>query len=160
MASKKTAGILLYRIRQAELEVLLGHPGGPFWTKKDDAAWSIPKGELEENEDPLQAAKREFHEETGVAVEGNFIALTPLKQRGGKVVLAWAVEGDCDADNIKSNMFSIEWPPRSGKREEFPEMDRASWFTMAAAKRKILPGQLGFLDELEQIVGVKVSGER
>jgi len=159
MASKKTAGILLYRIRETELEVLLGHPGGPFWTKKDDAAWSIPKGELEENEDPLQAAKREFHEETGVAVAGNFIPLTPLKQRSGKVVLAWAVEGDCDADNIKSNMFSIEWPPRSGKREEFPEMDRASWFTMAAAKRKILPGQLGFLDELEQIVAVKASGD-
>ena len=151
MASKKTAGILLYRLRESELEVLLGHPGGPFWAKKDDAAWSIPKGELEEDEDPLKAAKREFEEETGVAVEGNFIPLTPLKQRGGKVVLAWAVKGDCDADNIKSNMFSLEWPPRSGKRQEFPEMDRASWFTMAAAKKKILPGQLGLLEELEQI---------
>ena len=152
MAKKKTAGILLYRMRDAGLEVFLVHPGGPFWMKKDDGAWSIPKGEMEEGEDPLNAAKREFHEETGCSVEGNFIPLTSLKQRGGKLVYAWAVEGDCDADSIKSNLFSMEWPPRSGKRAEFPEVDRAAWFALELAKEKILKSQVGFLEELRRLV--------
>ena len=150
MAKKEAAGILLYRLRDSGLEVFLVHPGGPFWTKKDAGAWSIPKGELEEGEDPLNAAKREFREETGFSVEGNFIPVTPLKQPGGKLVYAWAVERDCDAEAIKSNMFSMEWPPRSGKRAEFPEVDRAGWFTLEVAKEKILPGQVGFLDELRR----------
>jgi predicted NUDIX family NTP pyrophosphohydrolase len=124
------------------------HPGGPFWTKKDNGAWSIPKGEFEEGEEPLNAAKREFHEETGFLLDGNFIALTPLRQPGGKLVYAWAVKGDCDPQSIKSNTFSMEWPPRSGKRQEFPEVDRAGWFTLEVAREKILKGQLGFLEEL------------
>ena len=152
MATKETAGILLYRVRQGAFEVFLVHPGGPFWIKKDDGAWSIPKGEIEEGEDHLHAAKREFREETGFSLDGNFIALTPLKQRGGKTVHAWAVEGDVDAQSIKSNLFSMEWPPRSGKHAEFPEVDRAGWFTLEAAKEKILPGQAGFLEELRRLV--------
>jgi predicted NUDIX family NTP pyrophosphohydrolase len=160
MAKKKTAGLLLYRARDPGLEVFLVHPGGPFWAKKDHGAWSIPKGELQEGEDPLNAAKREFQEETGFSVEGNFVPLTPLKQRGGKVVYAWAVEADCDPDAIKSNMFSMEWPPRSGKRQEFPEVDRAGWFTLEVAKQKILPGQVGFLEELERTVTKNLTGKR
>ena len=151
MAKKKTAGVLLYRIRDAGLEVFLVHPGGPFWQKKDDGAWSIPKGEAEESEDLLATAKREFHEETGFSVEGNFAALIPLKQRGGKLVYAWAVEGDVDAESIKSNRFSMEWPPRSGKRAEFPEVDRGGWFALALAKDKILQGQVEFLEELRRM---------
>ena len=152
MAKKQTAGILLYRIRDRGLEVFLVHPGGPFWAKKDAGAWSIPKGEAEESENLLNAAKREFHEETGFSLDGNFIALTPLKQRGGKTVHAWAMEGDVDAQSIKSNLFSMEWPPRSGKHAEFPEVDRAGWFTLEAAKEKILPGQAQFLEELRRLV--------
>jgi predicted NUDIX family NTP pyrophosphohydrolase len=152
MAKKETAGILLYRVRQGAFEVFLVHPGGPFWMKKDDGAWSIPKGEIEEGEDHLHAAKREFHEETGFSLDGNFIALAPLKQRGGKTVHAWAVEGDVDAQSIKSNLFTMEWPPRSGKHAEFPEVDRAGWFTLEAAKEKILPGQAEFLEELRRLV--------
>ncbi len=148
MARKKSAGILLYRLRESGLEVFLVHPGGPFWTKKDDGAWSIPKGEFEEGEDPLNAAKREFQEETGFLVDGNFIALNPLKQPGGKLIYAWGVKGDCAAESIKSNLFSMEWPPHSGKREEFPEVDRAGWFTLEVAKKKILKGQVGLLEEL------------
>ncbi|HWX75997.1 MAG TPA: NUDIX domain-containing protein [Candidatus Acidoferrales bacterium] len=152
MATKETAGILLYRVRQGAFEVFLVHPGGPFWIKKDDGAWSIPKGEIEEGEDHLHAAKREFREETGFSLDGNFIALAPLKQRGGKIVHAWAVEGDVDAQSIKSNLFTMEWPPRSGKHAEFPEVDRAGWFTLEAAKEKILPGQAEFLEELRRLV--------
>jgi predicted NUDIX family NTP pyrophosphohydrolase len=152
MAKKETAGILLYRVGQGAFEVFLVHPGGPFWMKKDDGAWSIPKGEIEEGEDHLHAAKREFREETGFSLDGNFIAFTPLKQRGGKTVHAWAVEGDVDAQSIKSNLFSMEWPPRSGKHAEFPEVDRAGWFTLEAAKEKILPGQAEFLEELRRLV--------
>jgi predicted NUDIX family NTP pyrophosphohydrolase len=152
MAHKKTAGLLLYRIRDAAVEVFLVHPGGPFWAKKDEGAWSIPKGEFADDEQPLSAAKREFQEETGFSMEGNFMALAPLKQRSGKLVYAWALEGDCDAGAIKSNLFSMEWPPRSGKRQEYPEVDRASWFTMESAKRKIVPGQIAFLEELQQML--------
>ena len=150
MASKKSAGVLVYRVRNGDLEIFLVHPGGPFWAKKDDGAWSIPKGEIAEDEDPLKAAKREFFEETGFQIDGSFIALTPVKQAGGKWVYAWAVEGDCDAESIKSNTFSMEWPPRSGKRKEFPEVDRAAWFTIEQAKQKILKGQLSLLEELRR----------
>ena len=148
MPSKKSAGLLVYRVRNGDLEVFLVHPGGPFWAKKDEGAWSIPKGEIAEDEDPLKAAKRELLEETGFQIDGNFIALSPVKQAGGKWVYAWAVEGNCDAESIHSNTFSIEWPPRSGKRKEFPEVDRAAWFTIDQAKQKILKGQLSLLEEL------------
>ena len=150
MAKKNSAGILLYRLRGSGIEVFLVHPGGPFWATKDAGAWSIPKGEFEAGEDPLEAAKREFKEETGFAVAGNFIELTPVKQPGGKVVYAWAVMGDCEAESIKSNTFSLEWPPRSGKRKEFPEVDRAGWFTPEVAREKILKGQLVLLEELKR----------
>lgn len=150
MAKKNSAGILLHRLRGSGIEVFLVHPGGPFWATKDAGAWSIPKGEFEAGEDPLEAAKREFKEETGFAVEGNFIELTPVKQPGGKVVYAWAVMGDCEAESIKSNTFSLEWPPRSGKRKEFPEVDRAGWFTPEVAREKILKGQLVLLEELKR----------
>ena len=126
------------------------HPGGPFWKNKDFEAWSIPKGEFAQGEDPLEAAKREFHEETGVPIHGIFIALNPVRQPGGKLVYAWAVEGDCRAESIKSNLFTMEWPPRSGKRQEFPEVDRAAWFSIKQARDKILKGQLMLLDELER----------
>src|SRR5204862_1353118 len=122
---KISAGLLLYRVHQRATEAFLGHPGGPFWAKKDAGAWSIPKGEIDEGEDPLAAAKREFAEETGLRPDGELIALAPIRQKGGKVVLAWAIEGDCDARTIQSNAFSMEWPPKSGKMAEFPEIDRA-----------------------------------
>jgi predicted NUDIX family NTP pyrophosphohydrolase len=153
MAKKESAGLLMYRLRDSTLEVFLVHPGGPYWAKKDLGAWSIPKGEAAEGEDRrLEAAKREFQEETGFLAPGNLIALTPIKQPGGKLVHAWAVKGDCDAKAIMSNTFSIEWPPRSGKHQEFPEVDRAGWFTLEAAKEKILKGQVGFLEELERML--------
>lgn len=147
---KTSAGILLYRLSDDGLEVFLVHPGGPFWAKKDDGAWSVPKGLFEDNENPLEAAKREFREETGFDISGDFMALTPLKQPSGKVVHAWTVEGNIDAASIKSNMFSMEWPPRSGNQQEFPEVDRGGWFTIAQAQEKLLPGQRGFLDELQR----------
>ena len=159
MAKKQSAGILMYRLRGATLEVFLVHPGGPFWAKKDVGAWSIPKGELGEAEDRLQAAKREFQEETGFCAEGDFMELTPLKQPGGKIVHGWAVKGDCDAESIKSNTFWLEWPPRSGKRREFPEADRAQWFPMERAKEKILKGQVGLLEELRQRIETESAGK-
>jgi predicted NUDIX family NTP pyrophosphohydrolase len=152
MAKKESAGLLMYRLRDSTLEVFLVHPGGPYWAKKDLGSWSIPKGEFEEGEDRLNAAKREFREETGFVPEGSFAALTAVKQPGGKTVHAWAIRGDCDAKTIVSNRFSIEWPPRSGKRQEFPEVDRAGWFTMDVAKEKILKGQVSLLEELSQII--------
>jgi len=135
--------LLLYRQR-AELEVFLVHPGGPFWARKDEGAWSIPKGEFEPPEDPLTAARREFTEETGFPIEGDFLPLTPLKQKSGKTVYAWAVRGDCDPARIKSNTFTFQG-------REFPEIDRAGWFGLEEAKRKILPGQAGFLEELRSL---------
>src|ERR1700749_376723 len=127
---KRSAGLLMYRRRDDHVEVLLAHPGGPFWAKKDLGAWSIPKGELDSDEDLLLAAKREFEEETGLVPEGTFIALDERKQPGGKIVTAWAFEGYCDASQLKSNTFSMEWPPRSGRMAEFSEVDRWEWFSL------------------------------
>jgi len=149
---KVSAGLLLYRIRDGALEFLLVHPGGPFWKNKDDGAWTIPKGEIADNEEPLAAAIREFEEELGFKPSGQFIELTPIKQKAGKLVHAWAVEGDCDPSQIKSNTFSMEWPPRSGKQEEFPEVDRAEFFKLEAAKTKINPGQIPLLEELQRLL--------
>jgi predicted NUDIX family NTP pyrophosphohydrolase len=150
--AKTSAGLLMYRFRHGSLEIFLVHPGGPFWAKKDLGVWSIPKGEFGPGEDPLEAAQREFHEETGYDPEGPFRPLTPVKQGSGKIVHAWAFEGDCDAAHIKSNTFSIEWPPRSGKQQEFPEIDRAGWFSVEAAKERILKGQCSLIDELQRII--------
>jgi len=144
----RSAGLLMYRRSGGHLEVLLVHPGGPFWVKKDLGAWTIPKGEYEVGEEPLAAAVREFQEETGLVASGPFRPLTPIRQRGGKIVDAWAFEGDGDAAALTSNRFSLEWPRGSGRMQEFPEVDRAGWFRLDEAKRKILPGQAGLLDEL------------
>ncbi|MGN6439254.1 MAG: NUDIX domain-containing protein [Agriterribacter sp.] len=143
-----SAGIVLYRIRKKMLEVLLVHPGGPFWAKKDNHAWSIPKGEYTEDEDPLEAAKRELAEETGIKATGNFTPLTPVKQKGGKIVMAWALEKDIDPSIIKSNSFSMEWPPRSGIQKTFPEIDKAAWFTVEEAKNKMIEAQFALVEEL------------
>ena len=148
--AKLSAGILLYRMSKSGPEVFLIHPGGPFWAKRDLGSWSVPKGEVDGDEDLLAAAKREFHEETGTQIEGEFIELAPLRQPSGKVVRVWAVEGEIDASAITSNTFSMEWPPRSGASREFPEVDRAGWFTLAEAREKLLPGQRPFIDQLEQ----------
>jgi predicted NUDIX family NTP pyrophosphohydrolase len=150
--AKSSAGLLMYRRRHGVIEVLLVHPGGPFWAKKDLGSWSIPKGLFEQDEDPLEAAKREFKEETGYQATGKFIPLTSLKQAGGKIIHAWAVEGNLDTSSIKSNTFPMEWPPRSGKWKNFPEVDRAEWLTIDVAKEKILKGQIGFIEELQKIL--------
>jgi predicted NUDIX family NTP pyrophosphohydrolase len=144
---KQSAGLLLFR-RRGDLEVLLVHPGGPLWAKKDEGAWSIPKGELTDGEDPLSAACRECQEETGATPSGEFIALDPVRQPGGKVVHAWAVESQFDPATLRSGTFQMEWPPRSGRRQDFPEVDRAEWFTIEAARRKMLKGQTPLLDQL------------
>jgi predicted NUDIX family NTP pyrophosphohydrolase len=145
-AHRTSAGLLLYRRRDAQIEVLLVHPGGPFWKKKNDGAWSISKGEPNEGEELLATALREVEEEIGVRPVGPFIELTPIKQKSGKTVHAWLCEGDCDVSKIKSNSFSMEWPPRSGKFQEFPEIDGAEWFSLEQARRKINPAQAAFLD--------------
>jgi predicted NUDIX family NTP pyrophosphohydrolase len=150
---KTSAGLLMYRSREGVLEVFLVHPSGLFWAKKDLGSWSIPKGEFDPGDDPLASARREFEEETGFAAVGEFKPLAPLKQPGGKIVHAWTFEGHCDPKAIGSNTFSIEWPPRSGKMQTFPEVDRAEWLTIDTAKKKILKGQVGFLEELRQILG-------
>lgn len=151
--ARKTAGILLYRFREGRLEVFLVHPGGPFWAKKEQAAWSIPKGEFGDPEDPIEAARREFREETGFSVNGDFIALGAIKQPGGKVMYAWALAGDCDAGAIQSNSFQMRWPPKSGTYQCFPEVDRASWFDLQTARGKIHKGQVSFLDRLAKRLG-------
>ena len=139
----------MYRKRSASVEVLLVHPGGPFWATKDDGAWSIPKGEYTEGEDPLAAARREFTEETGVVIPaGHLIPLSPVRQPGGKIIRAWAFEGDCDSSRCHSNLFSMEWPPKSSTMKDFPEVDRAEWFSLNVAKTKLTKGQVGLLDEL------------
>jgi predicted NUDIX family NTP pyrophosphohydrolase len=144
---KTSAGILMYRKRNDAFEVFLIHPGGPFFRNKDRGAWSLPKGEIDEDEDPLSAAKREFEEETGCRPEGTFRPLPPMKQKSGKTVLSWAVEGDCDAESITSNTFSLEWPPKSGRIQVFPEADRAAWFTIPEARQRIIAAQAPLLDE-------------
>jgi len=150
--TKQSAGILLFRFNKNTLQVFLGHPGGPYWRNKDVGAWSIPKGEFEENEDPLEAAKREFKEETGHEVKGNFIPLKPLKQKSGKIIYAWALEGEMEINKVKSNNFEMEWPPKSGKMMQFPEIDKAGWFDVSQAKEKIIAGQIAFISEFEEIV--------
>ena len=150
--AKTSAGLLVFRIKQKRLEVFLVHPGGPFWKKKDTGAWSIPKGEFEAPEQPLDAAIREFEEETGFSVKGEFIPLTPVKQPGGKIVYAWAIEGDFDAAKVNSNTFTITWPPGSGKKQQFPEIDRADWFDIPDAIEKILKGQIPLLEELRKLM--------
>jgi predicted NUDIX family NTP pyrophosphohydrolase len=150
--AKQSAGLLVYRKRDDKIEVLLVHPGGPFWKNKDSGAWSIPKGEFATGEDPLDVAKREFQEETGQSIDGSFQPLAPIKQRGGKTVYAWAVEADLDVTHVKSNTFTIEWPPRSGKQQEFPEVDRAEWFSLDAAAEKINDGQRELLHQLQLLL--------
>ncbi len=154
MATKKiSAGILLYRFVSGRLEIFLVHPGGPFWAKRDKGSWSIPKGELSEGTEPLETAKREFLEETGAPIDGDFIELTPVRQGGGKLVFAWAVRGDIDASSVRSNTFSMEWPPRSGKQQLFPEVDRGEWFSVSDALERILDGQAGLIGELRRKLG-------
>ena len=145
---KQAAGLLLYRVRDSQLEVFLVHPGGPFWAKKDAAAWSIPKGEFDESEEPLGAAQREFTEETGQAVSGPFASLGTLRTSGGKTIHAFAAEADLDPARIVSNTFKMEWPPRSGRWAEFPEVDRAGWFPLDVAAEKIHRGQAELLTRL------------
>jgi predicted NUDIX family NTP pyrophosphohydrolase len=145
---KTSAGLLIYRRRGPATEVLLVHPGGPLWQAKDRGAWSIPKGEVGPDEEPLETARREVAEETGLAIAGECRPLTPIKQAGGKTVLAWAVEGDCDPALVRSNTFELEWPPHSGRVREFPEIDRAAWFGLDEARQRINPAQRGLLDQL------------
>jgi predicted NUDIX family NTP pyrophosphohydrolase len=151
-SGKRSAGLLLYRKRDGALEVFLVHPGGPFWAKKDAGAWTIPKGEIGENEGALAAARREMAEETGFSPEGRFIELPHIRQKAGKLVIAWAVEGDCDPAQLRSNLFPMEWPPRSGQTADFPEVDRGEWFSLGKAREKILEAQQPLLDALEGLV--------
>ena len=143
--------MLVYRMRDEDVDVFLVHPGGPFWAKKDAGAWSIPKGEFE-TEQPLVAAMREFEEETGLKISGDFIELKPVKQKGGKIVYAWAVEADFDASDIQSNMFKLEWPPKSGVMRDYPEVDRAGWFDLETAKLKMLASQAGLIEQLQEFL--------
>ncbi len=149
--AKQSAGLILYRVKQKKLQVLLVHPGGPFWNRKDEGAWSIPKGETETGEELLDTAKREVREETGWNIHGNFIALDAVRQKSGKVVYGWAVNSDMDESTFKSNLFEIEWPPHSGKMKSFPEVDKAGWFFIEEAYKKIHSYQTGLLDQLIQL---------
>jgi predicted NUDIX family NTP pyrophosphohydrolase len=150
---KRSAGLLMYRGSGPDVAVLLVHPGGPFWARKDLGAWSIPKGEYAADEDPLAVAQREFEEETGARPRGEFQPLGDVVQAGGKRVSAWAVEGDFDPAALVSNSFELEWPPRSGRKQSFPEVDRAEWFSREQAREKILPGQRAFIDRLVELIG-------
>ena len=147
--SKRSAGLLMYREGRDGIEVFLVHPGGPFWAKKDHGVWTLPKGEYDEDEESLAAAKREFQEETGFVPNGTFVELGSIRQKSGKIVIAWAVEGDCDPAQLTSNTCEIEWPPRSGKRLEIPEIDRGSWFSAQTARIYIRPEQIPLLEALE-----------
>ena len=150
--SKRSAGILLFRRRDTAFEVLLAHPGGPFWRARDEGVWTVPKGGIDPGEEPLDAALREFNEETGFHAPPPYLPLTPCRQRSGKIVHAWACEGDADPRALASLHFAMEWPPRSGRMQSFPEIDRAGWFDAEGARVKILPGQRPFIDELEGIL--------
>jgi predicted NUDIX family NTP pyrophosphohydrolase len=151
---RKSAGLLLFRHVGSDLEVLLVHPGGPFWATRDVGSWSIPKGECEEGEDPRATAWREFAEELGTpAPQGEALELGEVRQKAGKIVLAWAIAGDLDPEHITSNTFTMEWPPRSGRSEEFPEVDRAQWFGLAEARERINPAQVALLERLQEAVG-------
>jgi predicted NUDIX family NTP pyrophosphohydrolase len=152
---KRSAGLLLYRRKGKAFEFFLVHPGGPFWRRKDAGAWTVPKGAIEPGEDPLAAARREFTEETGFGVDGEFVALGDFKQPGGKHVAVWAVEGDCDPAKLTSNEFEMEWPPRSGKRQSFPEVDRGQWFSESEARGKFLVGQRPLLEAFADRVARK-----
>jgi len=157
--ARLSAGILLFRDREARLEVLLGHPGGPFFAKKDDGSWTVLKGEAEPGEELTAVARREFAEETGQEPpDGTMLELGEVRQRGGKTVVAWALGGDLDPATARSNTFEMEWPPRSGRVHEFPEIDRVGWFDLETARRKILPAQLPFLDRLERAAGAMPEG--
>ena len=147
MGRKISAGLQLFR-RRGELVIFLVHPGGPFWAKQDAGAWSLPKGELNEGEDLLEAAKREFTEETGFKVDGEFLPLETIRQAGGKIIQAWAIEADCDPAQVRSNLFTMEWPPKSGRKKEFPEIDRARWFAISEARPRMNPAQVGLIDQL------------
>jgi predicted NUDIX family NTP pyrophosphohydrolase len=149
-SKRASAGILLYRWRHGKMEIFLVHPGGPYWARKDLGSWSIPKGEYEQGEQALDAAKREFQEETGFVVDGPFTALPAVRQPSGKLVTAWAVEGELDAASLRSNCFALEWPPRSGLMQNFPEVDRGEWFSLLQARDKIVPGQRPLLESLVQ----------
>jgi predicted NUDIX family NTP pyrophosphohydrolase len=149
---KKSAGLLLYRCMENTIEFFLVHPGGPFWKNKDIGAWTIPKGELEDEEDALETAKREFKEETGTIIDGNFITLTPVKQKAGKLVYAWAIQGNIDSEKITSNTFKIQWPPKSGKWIDLPEVAKAGWFSIDESKQKINPAQIPLIDELLYLI--------
>ncbi len=151
---KTSAGILMYRLSGESIEVFLVHPGGPFWAKKDAGSWSIPKGEYDPGEDALSAARREFNEETGFDVDGDFIPLAPIRQKSGKIISVWAVEGTADATAVRSNTFRVEWPPRSGRQAEFPEVDRAGWFNTGEARMKLTSGQAPFIDSLCARIGI------
>lgn len=155
--AEQSAGVLLYRLSGSEPEVLLVHPGGPFWAKKDDGAWSIPKGLYEPGEEPLAAARREFAEETGLAPSGDFVSLGSFRQPSGKTVIAYAVAGDFDLSGFRSNLFEMEWPPRSGRRQSFPEADRAGWFTLAQARRKLTKGQVPIVEALSRRLGLDTA---
>lgn len=156
--AKKSAGLLMFRRPAGELQVLLVHPGGPFWARKDLGAWTLPKGEYEVAEDALDAAKREFVEETGFAIREPLLPLGSLKQRSGKIISAWAFESDCDPAALVSNTFEMEWPPKSGRKASFAEVDRAQWFSLDQATAKLVPGQIGFLQALIECVAA--GGDR
>jgi predicted NUDIX family NTP pyrophosphohydrolase len=157
MPSKRSAGLVMYRVLNQELEVLLVHPGGPFWTRKDNGVWSIPKGEIDEGETPLQAAQREFQEETGQPAQGEFHALGKIRQKSGKVVEAWAFAGNCDPALLTSVLCSVEWPPRSGRQIQVPEVDRAGWFPLKEARIKLKDAQWPFLDRLRDLLETNSS---
>jgi predicted NUDIX family NTP pyrophosphohydrolase len=157
--AKRSAGLAMFRVRNGVLEILLVHPGGPFWAKKDEGAWFLPKGEVEDGEDELAAARREFQEETSLKPAGPFIELGTVRQKGGKTIAAWAFEGDCDPSTVRSNTFRMEWPPRSGKQREFPEVDRAAFFTLEAARAKMHPVEFDFFVRVDA-VRLKNRGQR
>ncbi len=157
---KRSAGVLLYKQTTQGMQVFIGHPGGPYWAKKDNGAWSIPKGEFEEGEDAFEAAKREFKEEVGGDVPaGEPIELGDFKVTSGKIVTAWALEADFDPEKVSSNLFEIEWPPKSGQKQEFPEIDKAGWFTLSKATIKLVKGQVQIIEKLAELLGVSLQEE-